>query len=133
MKFRLEPLQTNTRRCKLNDYYHSPKIVSSISSSQGRSEWAGIPLPVVEIVPVRVVEIVPARLLRRGSAEPDLVVEIVPALVVEMVPVFATVVVDIAITNIAVKAMNLKFVITLTPPAYIGEMGSLRASLTSPR
>ena len=125
MKLRLEPLQPNTRRCKLNDHYHSLKIVTSISSSQGRSEWVGVPLPVVEIVPVRVVEIVPARLLPRGSAEPDLVVEIVPALVVEMVPVFATVVVDKAITNIAVKAMNLTFVITLAPPAYNWWYGQL--------
>ena len=88
----------------------------------------GVPLPVVEIVPVRVVEIVPARLLPRESAEPDLVVEIVPALVVEMVPalvvemvpVFAVVVVETARTNIAVKAMNLTFVIALAPFYWSG-------------
>ncbi len=107
----------------------------SISSTQDRSAGAEVPLPVVEIVPVRVVEIVPARLLPRGSAEPDLVVEIVPALVVEMVPVlvveivpvFAAVVVDTARTNIAVKAMNLTFVIALAPRALIGGYGHLRA------
>lgn len=84
-------------------------------------------------MPVRVVEIVPALLLPRESAEPDLVVEIVPAFVVEMVPafvvemvpVFATVVADTARTNIAVKAMNLTFVITLAPPAYNWWYGQL--------
>lgn len=88
----------------------------------------------VEIVPVRVVEIVPTRLLPRVSAEPDRVVEIVPALVVEMVPacvvemvpVFAAVVVDTAKTNIAVKAMNLTFVIALAPPASTGWYEHLR-------
>jgi hypothetical protein len=130
--------RTKIKRCKLNDQYHSPKIVTSISSNQDRSEGASVPLPVVEIVPVRVVEIVPARLPPRGSTEPDLVVDIVPALVVEMVPafvvemvpVFAAVGVDTARTNIAVKAMNLIFVIALAPPAYWWVMGSCVRPLT---
>ena len=70
---------------------------------------------VVEIVPVRVVEMVPVRLGPLPVVEmvPILVVEMVPALVVEIVPVFANVVADTAITNIAAQTIFLRFFIAL--------------------
>ena len=79
------------------------------------------------MVPVLVVEIVPARLLAMESGAPVLVVEImpafvveiVPALVVEIVPVFAAAVIDKTTTNVAVEAMNFRFVIALAPRRLI--------------
>jgi len=70
---------------------------------------------VVEIVPIRVVEMVPVRLGPLPVVEmvPILVVEMVPALVVEIVPVFANVVADTAITNIAAQTIFLRFFIAL--------------------
>ena len=66
------------------------------------------------MVPVRVVEIIPVRLLV-VEIVPVLVVEIVPALVVEIVPVFANVVADTAITNVAAQTIDLRLLIAFAP------------------
>ena len=63
---------------------------------------------VVDIVPVRVVEMVPVLVV---EIVPVLVVEMVPVLVVEIVPPLAKVVVETAITNIAVQTMTFRFFI----------------------